>query len=217
MYTNIPKVEIINIVNNIIHNIQGIETNLQKEIIHILETIMEQNYFHFNQEYYKQIDGLAMGAPTSSILAEIYVQNMERTKIYPILIKQQIIAYFRYVDDILIIYDQKKTDINYTLDEFNKLQPTIQFKIEKEKQRTINSLDIEIYRNDKNIQFSIYRKPTKTDTIIRNSSCHPHEHKMSSINYLINRTHTYPMTRIANETEKNTIKKYCIIMNMIRV
>jgi hypothetical protein len=86
MYMNIPKTEIINIINNIIHNIQGIKTNMHKEIIHILEIIMEQNYFQFNQEYYKQIDGLAMGAP-SSILAEIYVQNMEHTNVYPILIK----------------------------------------------------------------------------------------------------------------------------------
>jgi hypothetical protein len=99
---------------------------------------MEQNYFQFNQDYYKQIDGLAMGAPTSSILAEFYVQNMEHTKI--------------------------------------------------------------------NIQFLIYWKPTKTDIIIPNSSCHPYEHKMSSINYLINRMHTYPITKIAKETEKNTIK-----------
>jgi hypothetical protein len=67
-------------------------------------------------------------------------------------------------------------------------------------------LDIEIYQNDKNIQFSIYRKPTKTDIIIPNSSCHPYEHKMSSINHVINRIHTYPITRIAKETEKNTIK-----------
>jgi hypothetical protein len=33
---------------------------------------MEQNYFQFDQQYYKQSDGLAMGAPTSSILAEAY-------------------------------------------------------------------------------------------------------------------------------------------------
>jgi hypothetical protein len=186
MYTNIPQAEIINIINNIIQNIQGIETNVQKEIIHILEIIMEQNYFQFNQEYYKQVDELAMGAPTSSILAEIYIQNMEHTKTHPILIKQQIIAYFRYVDDILIIYDQKKTDIKYTLDKFNKLQSTIRFTIEKEKQKSINYLDIEIYQNDKNMQFSIYRKPTKTDIIIPESSCHPYEHKVSGIKYLVN-------------------------------
>jgi hypothetical protein len=51
MYTNIPKAEVINIINNIIQNSQGTETNVHKEII------MKQNYFQFNQEYYKQVDG----------------------------------------------------------------------------------------------------------------------------------------------------------------
>jgi hypothetical protein len=48
-----------------------------------------------------------MGAPTSSILAKTYVQHMEHTQIYPILIEQQIIAYFRYVDDILLTKQDK--------------------------------------------------------------------------------------------------------------
>jgi hypothetical protein len=61
-----------------------------------------------------------MGTPTSSILEETYLQHMEHTQIYPILIKHEIIAYFRYVDDILIIYDQNKTNIDHTLEEFNK-------------------------------------------------------------------------------------------------
>jgi hypothetical protein len=29
------------------------------------------------QEYYKQTDGLAMGAPTSAIIPETYIQYME--------------------------------------------------------------------------------------------------------------------------------------------
>jgi hypothetical protein len=91
---------------------------------------------------------------------------MEHTQIYPILIQQQIIAYFRYVDDILIIYDQNKTGIDHTLNEFNKLQQTIKFTIEKEQQESINFLDIRIHRKDKNLQYSIYRKPTQTDIII---------------------------------------------------
>jgi hypothetical protein len=46
---------------------------------------------------------LAMDAPTSSILAGTYIQHMEHKHIYPTLRKQQIITYFRYVDEILII------------------------------------------------------------------------------------------------------------------
>jgi hypothetical protein len=60
-----------------------------------------------------------MGAPISK-LSEIYIQNMEEKQIYPILIKYQIIGYFRYVDSILLICEPKKTDIEETLSEFNK-------------------------------------------------------------------------------------------------
>jgi hypothetical protein len=38
---------------------------------------MEQNYSQFKQKYYKQTDGLAMGASASAILAKTYIQNME--------------------------------------------------------------------------------------------------------------------------------------------
>jgi hypothetical protein len=33
---------------------------------------MEQNYFQFDQNYCKQTDELAIGAPTSALLAEAY-------------------------------------------------------------------------------------------------------------------------------------------------
>jgi hypothetical protein len=39
--------------------------------------MMEQNYIQFDQHCYKQTDGLAIGSPTSAVLAEIYIQHME--------------------------------------------------------------------------------------------------------------------------------------------
>jgi hypothetical protein len=70
-----------------------------------------------------------MGAPTSAILAEMYIQNMKHKQIYPILLKHKIIGYFRYVDDILLVYNQNKTNIEEILPDFNKQQPTIKFTI----------------------------------------------------------------------------------------
>jgi hypothetical protein len=63
-----------------------------------------------------------------------------------------------------------------------------------------------IHRQKNKLKFSIYRKPTQTDIIIPNDSCHPYEHKWSGINYLLNRLHTYPITEEAKDTEVNTIK-----------
>jgi hypothetical protein len=39
--------------NTILENNQEIDRNFQKETIHILKTVPEQNYFQVDQEYYK--------------------------------------------------------------------------------------------------------------------------------------------------------------------
>jgi hypothetical protein len=120
---------------------EDIKTN-QKEIINILKAVMEQNYSQFDQQYYRQTEQIAMGTPTSAILAEAYIQYVKQKQLYPILMKYQIIGYFRYVDNILIFYNQNKTNINETLVEFNKQSTNIKFIIEKEQHNTINFLDL---------------------------------------------------------------------------
>jgi hypothetical protein len=52
MYTNISKTETTDIITNILTINSGIKANSQKEIIHILETVMEQNYSQFEHKYY---------------------------------------------------------------------------------------------------------------------------------------------------------------------
>jgi hypothetical protein len=54
---------------------------------------------------------------------------MEHKKICPVLIKCHISGYFicKYVDDFLIIYDQRKPNVNKTLSEFKEQQPNIKF------------------------------------------------------------------------------------------
>jgi hypothetical protein len=112
----------------------------------------------------------------------------------------------RYVDDILIIYNQNKTNIHETLTEFNKQATSIKFTIEEEQHNSINFLDLTIHRRRTKLEFGIYRKPTQTDTIIPSDSCHPYEHKIASINYLINRVHMYPVTKEAETKEGHAAK-----------
>ena len=105
-----------------------------------------------------------MGAPTSSVFSEISLQHIENTAIYDIVIKYHIVGYFRYVDDILIVYNKTTTNIYDVFNIFNNLMPTLKFTIEEE---------IDIAKENDNLSFDIYRKPTTTYTIIPNDSCHP--------------------------------------------
>jgi hypothetical protein len=102
MYTNIPQHELLNIIhetltNNYIHNDQI------NEIMRLVQTILNQNYFQHNNHTFKQQDGLAMGAPTSAILSENFIQYLEHNNILKTLQKHKIIDYYRYVDDIVIV------------------------------------------------------------------------------------------------------------------
>jgi hypothetical protein len=62
-----------------------------------------------------------MRAPTPAILVEIFIQHLEHTSIINILKKRNIIDYFRYIEDLLIIYNKDSTNIENTLADFNQL------------------------------------------------------------------------------------------------
>jgi hypothetical protein len=79
------------------------------------------------------------------------------------------------------MYNQRKTNTKETLTELNKQQPYTNFTMEKELHNSINFLDLLIHLREKEFEFTIYRKPTETDIIIPNDSCHPHKYKISSI------------------------------------
>jgi AraC-like DNA-binding protein len=97
------------------------------------------------------------------------------------------------MDDILIIYNEEHTNIQDTLQDFNNIHPNIQYTMETQIDNKINYLDISIEITNSTFRFNIYRKPTTTDLITPNESCHPTEHKLAAIKYLYNRKDTYPI------------------------
>jgi hypothetical protein len=54
-------------------------------------------------------------ASTSAIFSDLYLQHLEHNEIHNILIKYNILGYFMYVDDILILYENTHTDIDHML------------------------------------------------------------------------------------------------------
>jgi len=148
-----------------------------------------------------------MGAPTSSILSEVYLQHLENTTIHLLFEKHSVKGYFRYVDDILLAYaDDKNNDIQNLLKEFNSLSLKLKFTIEEGQDNHIHFLDITITKNPKDLSFGIYRKPTTTDIIIPKDSCHPNEHKTAAIRYYRNRLETYQLTSTNKEKEKEIVE-----------
>ena len=49
------------------------------QITDVIQTILEQNYFQYQNKYYQPQYGIAMGSPISSTMAEVYLQFFEDT------------------------------------------------------------------------------------------------------------------------------------------
>jgi hypothetical protein len=194
---------------------QYIDNSVIELVLSLVNEILNQNYFAHDNTVFKQIKGLAIVAPASRLFSEIYLQGLEHNEILKILLQNHINAYFRYVDDILIIYNTENTDINNMLTQFNQIYPNLVFTMEHEDNMLINCLDLTIARSDNGFSTSIYRKPTATDTLIHYNSCHPYEQKLAGVNFLENRIIAYPMTEDNQTKEIQMSKKMQMDSNIL--
>jgi hypothetical protein len=55
------------------------DPHIQRELLSWYNTITKQNYFINNGNILIQEDGLAMGAPSSGLIAEFFLHYIERT------------------------------------------------------------------------------------------------------------------------------------------
>jgi hypothetical protein len=147
-----------------------------------------------------------MGTPTSGLLAEFFLQHLEHLHIPHLSDKQKIIKYFRYVDDILFIYDINHSYVQNILKDFNTIHLKLKFTAECAENNQINFLDITINRTHTDWRIAVYRKPTFTDTVIPYTSNHPTQHKYATIRFLCNRLNTYNLQEDDYNTEITTIQ-----------
>jgi hypothetical protein len=85
-----------------------------------------------------------MWAPTSAILADIFLQYIKHNYMVPILIKHKIVCCYIYTDDNLIIYNLEKTNTESVFHEFNSIFPSLNFAREMEKDNSLSFLHLTI-------------------------------------------------------------------------
>ena len=189
LYYNIPVKETKTIFANILTQLNSPQT--QQELLRWFDIITKQNNFAHKNQIVVQHDGLAMGAPFSGLLPEIFLQHIEHSHLTNLTQKHKIINYFRYVDEVLIIFNPNHSDIQEIINDFNSLHPKLRCMAETEDDCTLNYLDLSIRRTPTGLRTAIFRKPAFTDTIIPFTSNHPMQHKYATVRYLYNRLNSY--------------------------
>jgi hypothetical protein len=64
-------------------NSNNTDPPIKSELLHWYEIITRQIYFQHNDKTITPIEGLEMGAPSSSIISELFLQHIEHTHTPP--------------------------------------------------------------------------------------------------------------------------------------
>jgi hypothetical protein len=110
----------------------------------------------------------------------------------------------RYLDDILIIYNNKKHIEEQIAQDLETIHKNIEFTYETEK-NSINYLDFTLKKNleTNSIDIGIYRKSSSNTIFIHRTSRNPHQQKLSIFNSVIHRLTNLPITtNIYNKERK---------------
>jgi hypothetical protein len=186
MFTMIPIPEAINYIQFKLENEKNLKdwTQLNPEqIISLVEMCITCTYFKYKCNFFSQEYGCAMGSPLSPVVAELFLQNLENTKIHK---NPAILFWNRYVDDVSCIIRNRKKD--EFLKSINDFHPSIQFTTEEEKEGKLPFLDVMQYRKaDNSIGHCVYRKNTQTWKYLNYKSFHPPSHKLGVIDTLYTR------------------------------
>jgi hypothetical protein len=212
LYTNIPVDETLIILQNNLENHSTMSDHKRNELMALLRIVLKQNYFCFNNDFFIQCKGLAMGSPLSGILAEIFLNHLENKNLWndENRYKDKIIFFYRYVDDIIILYDGNSRQVNIFNKFMNKIHPNMKFTLELEENNSLNFLDLTLKKSDNRFMFNVFRKPTATDTTIHATSHHPMSHKLAAYHSFVNRLLSVPLSNEDYINEKNIIKHIAV-------
>lgn len=168
---------------------QELPNRISKEfVLDGIKFILENNSFTFNDTYFLQTKGTAMGtkvAPIYATLVLAYLEEIlykESEKEFGSNFRTYLETNFkRYLDDCFIIFTKTEQELKLFHNLLNTLHPSIKFTIEKNKNR-LPFLDTVIINNNGKLQTDIYYKPTDSKQYLLYTSCHP-KHTKNSIPY----------------------------------
>jgi hypothetical protein len=142
LYTNIPTPTGIAFVKRFLKERTTLNQELQTLIIEVLKIVLTNNYFSFNNHFFLQLVGTAMGTPAAVVYANIFMFAVEET----VLLQHSasILFYTRFLDDIFCIITTD-ADADAFINALQLRHPKIKMEVTKST-HSVNFLDLHIFK-----------------------------------------------------------------------
>ena len=218
LYTNIPHTLGLDAINFWLQkHPEDIPSRINKNfILEGIKFILENNYFCFNNEFYLQVKGTAMGTKVAPIYATLVLAYLEE-QLYIRLEKDfnhQFSQYVeenfkRFLDDCFILFTKSDNELEKLYQYLNDLHPSLKFTMDSNAHQ-LPFLDTMVINNGGKIQTDIFYKPTDSKQYLLYTSCHP-KHTRNSIPYnLARRLKTIVSDEGTLNNRLSDLKKYLL-------
>ena len=206
LFTSVPTDAAKVVISNLLENDSQLSerTNLTADtIMELVNLCIETTNFQFKGKHYRLLNGLAMGAPASPTIANVYMTKFEQDALQNFSGTKPK-CWYRYVDDVFSIV--KRACLKALLQHLNNQHPSIQFTLETEKEGALPFMDVTIHRQENRLQTTVYRKPTHSGRYLNYDSHHPPSAKRSVVQALFKRIDYITKDEEAKEEEIKRIR-----------
>ena len=181
LYPNIPHEDGLNALKETLQKRNDLKVPAQV-LVDMAEFVLKNNYFEFDSAIYHQISGTAIGTkfapPYACIFMDFFEEQFLKT------CTKQPWAYFRYIDDIFMIWTEGEQELLKFLDNLNSFNPSIKFEWDftSDTRKSVEFLDVTLSVCGRSIVYDLYCKPTDCHQFLHYQSCHA-DHIKNSIVY----------------------------------
>ena len=145
-------------------------------LLELVEIVLKNNIFQFNQKTLKQLRGTASGTKFAPPYTIIFMADLEERILEDI--EQQPHIWWRYIDDIFFIWEHGEDSLKQFIETLNACHPTIKFTAEWSKE-DINFLDVNVRLKNRQLETDLHIKPTDIHQFLHSTSCHLYHCKKS--------------------------------------
>ena len=177
LYSNIPHNDGIGACKKHL-DVKAQSTASSEDICQLINFIFENNVLSFNDEYFLQVCGRAMGTRMAPCYANIFMAELEENFFsgYP----YKPLAYCKYINDIFIVWSPCLDLLHNLINSINNQHSNIIF-TSINSTTSVNFLDVTIDLHGGNISTKTYTKSTDTHAFLSYNSFHQRHAKQSII------------------------------------
>ncbi|CAJ0954263.1 unnamed protein product [Ranitomeya imitator] len=157
-----------------------LDKGTQDLCIDLLSLVLRENFFIFEDDFFLQTCGTAMGSNVAPAYANLYMDRFERDFVYTNPgFQQHALAWYRYIDDVFCVWRGNLTSLLEFYDTINTVRPELSFTLVHHSNE-VTFLDTKIIKDSiGNLSTDIFTKPTDCNSLLLYNSCHPRSTKNS--------------------------------------